>query len=104
VLRAQDRTVPAREQVAAARRWYATAAGGDGALLADHLAAALDDDVPGLERTLAAAREAGDAEVQVLTLDALARILADDARAREADRLLPAARHLVTDADRIDRR
>jgi predicted ATPase/DNA-binding SARP family transcriptional activator/tetratricopeptide (TPR) repeat protein len=104
VLRAEGRPAEAREQVTAARRWYATAAGGDGALLADHLAAALDDDVPSLERTLAAAHTAGDTEVELLTLDALARILADDARAAEADRLLPAARHLLTDADRIDRR
>jgi tetratricopeptide (TPR) repeat protein len=104
VLRAQGRTGPAREQVAEARRWYATAAGGDGALLADHLAAVLDEDVPALERTLAAARAAGDAEVQVLTLDALARILADESLAEEADRLLPSARHLLTEGERIDRR
>jgi tetratricopeptide (TPR) repeat protein len=104
VLRSGGRLAEARDQVTAARHWYDTAGGGDGALLAEHLAAALDEDVPALERTLLAARQAGDTEVEVLTLDALARLLGDDARALEAERLAPSVRHLLTDDDRIDRR
>jgi predicted ATPase/DNA-binding SARP family transcriptional activator/predicted negative regulator of RcsB-dependent stress response len=100
VLRAEGRLDEARAQVRAARRWYATAGAGDGALLADHLAAELDANVPALEQVLIAARAAGDPEVEVLTLDALARLRSDPAPAAEADRRMPHARHLMTDADR----
>jgi predicted ATPase len=105
VLRAEGRDDEARDHVATARRWYATAGGGDGALLADHLAAALDDDADALRRV--AGRH--DPETEALSLDALARIAAADGRTAEAaallaeaDRLAPP--HLVTDDDRIDKR
>ena len=107
VFRALGRIDEARAQVGAARRWYATGGGGDGALLADHLAAALDADELALRRVLAAA----DPEITLLTLDALAYVTARDGRTAEAaallaeaDGLFPAVAHLVTDDDRIDRR
>jgi tetratricopeptide (TPR) repeat protein len=99
----------ARALLAEAQRWYATAGGGDGALLADHLVAALDADPDRLAGVLDAARSAGDAEVEVLTLDRLARLHAEQGHADQAHELhlraearLPAARHVVTDGDRID--
>jgi hypothetical protein len=93
--------------VDAARRWYATAGGGDGALLADHVAADLAADPDRLEAVLSAARAAGDPEVEMLTLDALARLHAAAGRGDEAtalraaaDDLMPAAAHLLTADDR----
>jgi hypothetical protein len=63
-----------------------------------------------LSAVIAAARHAHDVETEVLALDALARIHAeqgrtDDARTMldTADRIMPAAHHLVTDNERIDR-
>jgi tetratricopeptide (TPR) repeat protein len=116
VLRVLDRPDAARAQVLAARRWFTAAGGGDGALLADHLAAALDVDaaepgaVPALDDVLAAARQAQDAEVELLTLDTQARRAAEQGRTADAQALLGAAdlilssvRHLVTDGDRTDR-
>jgi hypothetical protein len=107
VLRGLGRTVDARSQVDSARRWFATAGGGDGALLADHLAAELAADPERLAAVLAAARTAGDPEVEVLTLDALARLHAAAGRVDEAaelraaaDDLMPAAGHLLTADDR----
>jgi tetratricopeptide (TPR) repeat protein len=104
VLRALGRDDEAREHATAARRWYATAGGGDGALLADHLVAALDDDRAGLEQVIAR----HDPETETLSLDALARLAATAGRPAvaaallaEADRLAPP--HLVTEADRIDK-
>ena len=115
VRRALGDRAAARALLGEARRWYATAGGGDGALLADHLAAALDADAGDpaaadhLAGVLDAARQAGDAEVEVLTLDRLARLHAEQGRPAQARDLhalaenrMPAARHLVTDGDRID--
>jgi tetratricopeptide (TPR) repeat protein len=106
VLRALGRTGAARAEVRQAQRWYGTAGGGDGALLADHLAAALDDDEAALQRVLAAA----DPEIRMLTLDALAHLTARGGRTSEAaallgeaDRLYPSVAYLVTGDDRIDR-
>jgi predicted negative regulator of RcsB-dependent stress response len=107
VLRALGRTDEARAQLREARRWYRTGGGGDGALLADHLAAALDADEGSLRRLL----DADDPEIRLLTLDALAAVSAQQGRAAEAvallaeaDGLVPAVAHLVSDDDRIDRR
>ena len=104
VLRALGRDDEARGHLTTARPWYATAGGGDGALLADHLAAALDDDRDALRHIVSR----HDPETEALSLDALARIAAAEGRAAEAaallaeaDRLVPA--HLVTDADRVDK-
>ena len=57
---------------------------------------------------LAAAREGGHVEVQVLALDALARLAASTDRTaaanllREADFLAPGVAHVVDEADRYD--
>jgi tetratricopeptide (TPR) repeat protein len=106
VLRALGRTGGARAEVRQAQRWYGTAGGDDGALLADHLGAALDDDEAALQRVLAAA----DPEIRVLTLDALGHLTAREGRTSEAaallgeaDRLYPSVAYLVTGEDRIDR-
>ena len=59
---------------------------------------------------LTAAHDAGDIEVEVLALDTSALGYAKQGRSAEAqtalaraDQLMPAALHLLTDADRIDR-
>ncbi|GIF22537.1 putative ATPase/DNA-binding SARP family transcriptional activator [Actinoplanes tereljensis] len=110
VLRALGRLDECRAELGTARGWYETAGGGDGDLLSAQMIAALDDDRPALERVLAAARAAGDHEVELLTLDALARRhaaagdhLAAGVLAAAADALLPAVGHQVTPADRLDR-
>ncbi|WP_328472023.1 hypothetical protein OHA21_08780 [Actinoplanes sp. NBC_00393] len=121
VLRAQGRDAEAHAEVSAARDWFLSAGGGDGALLAQHLAAALagsppepaasdqSGPFPSLTEVLGAAAAAGDREVELLTLDLLAARYAeigDHTAARDflgrADQLLPAVRHLLTDGDRID--
>jgi tetratricopeptide (TPR) repeat protein len=116
VLRSAGQRQPARDIARLAQRWYSTAGGGDGAALAEYVLAALDADerapnaAEHLGYVLATARHARDVEVEVLALDALARVNAEQGRttdAREmldtADRVMSAARHLVTDLDRIDR-
>ena len=77
-------------------RWYASAGGGDFALLSHGIFAAMIDDEVGLETVLQQARVAGSVEVQVHALDALARLTAsrgDIGPARtmlvEADTLAP---------------
>ena len=98
-----------------ARDWYCDAGGGDGARLAECLFAASGGcPDPGeaaarLESLLREARTVGDAEVEVLALDALARLRAaegDTDGAAEllvsADAVMPRARFHVTEADRID--
>ncbi len=116
VFRSLGQSTAARAVVEAARNWYALAGGGDGALLADSVLAALDveDEVPGakerIDHVLTVARDAGDIEVEVLALDTSALGFAKLGRPVEAqtalaraDQLTPAALHLLTDADRIDR-
>jgi tetratricopeptide (TPR) repeat protein len=91
-------------------RWYDAAGDGDGALLNRCLLFAEASDDAALERVLDEAGVAGNQEVEVYALDALARIAAergDRERAREllgtADSLAPAVAHLVDDHDRLDR-
>jgi tetratricopeptide (TPR) repeat protein len=91
-------------------RWYDAAGGGDGELLNSCLLFAEAGDDTGLRRLLDEARAAGNREVEVYALDAMARIAAergDRQRAREllgtADALAPAVVHLVDDHDRLDR-
>ncbi|MGV1007169.1 MAG: AfsR/SARP family transcriptional regulator [Dermatophilaceae bacterium] len=116
VLRADGDREMARALVSAARAWYAAAGGGDATVLAQYLTAALAADaaepgsIAGLEAALVAAREAGDVEVEVLTLDTLARVHAEAGRAdlghgllETASTLAPVAAHLLSEADRIDR-
>ncbi|MFC6083558.1 BTAD domain-containing putative transcriptional regulator [Sphaerisporangium aureirubrum] len=116
VLRSAGERRPAREVVRSARSWYAAAGGGDAAVPAEYVLAALDADdgaphaVERLSAVVAAARHVHDAETEVLALDALAHLHAEqgrtgDARAAldAADLVMPAARHLVTDGERIDR-
>jgi len=115
VLRAQGDLDAALAYGRAAQDWYHASGGGDHTRLADCLVAAMDRDAADgaataiLEAVLADAREAGDLEVEVLALDALARRSADSgdtaaaiARLDQADALMPAARLRVTDEDRID--
>ncbi|GIF63816.1 SARP family transcriptional regulator [Asanoa ishikariensis] len=106
VLRALGRGDQARTAVEPACRWYAAAGGGDAALLADYLLAALDadDGAPDagrrLDDVLAAARRDHAVDVEVLALDTLARLRADEGLRAAADAVLPAARHLISDRDR----
>jgi predicted ATPase/DNA-binding SARP family transcriptional activator len=92
------------------QRWYASAGGGDFALLTDTILAAVDDDTMQLEAALRAARAAKNLEVQVSALDALARLAAasgDDASAgsllAEADTVASRVTHLLDEHDRIDK-
>ena len=90
--------------------WYASAGGGDGALLTRCLLAIETSDRDSLDVVLALARADETHLVTVLALDGLARLHAeagDDERARElvaeADALHPVVAHLLDDADRPDR-
>ena len=116
VLRAHGERTDARLVLMAAREWFEAAGGGEGAVLADYLLAALDADrgltqaANRLDEVLAAARRDGQGEVEVLTLDRLARLhaergdpIAATAFLAEADDLAPAVCHLMSDNDRIDR-
>jgi hypothetical protein len=107
--RAAGRPDSSLSLLAESDRWYASAGGGDGALLTRCLRAAIESNVDVLLSTLDDARAAGDAEVQVLALDALARVVAESGdqpaaaeRLREADELFAGARHLLDQADRPD--
>ena len=116
LLRELGESAAARTTVAEAQNWYALAGGGDGALLAESVLAALDveDESPEAQervaRVLGAAHDAGDLEVEVLALDACAVAHAKHGRLHEAqtalaraDQLMSAAHHLLSDSDRIDR-
>ena len=90
-------------------RWYATAGGGDFALLSHSLLAAVNDDAEGLEAVQQEARTTGNIEVLLQALEGLARLAASRgnvAGARtllaEADALAPQVAHLLDEADRID--
>ena len=117
VLRALGQVAPARAALEAATAWHRAAGGGEQAALGECLLAALDaeDQVSGAEQRLVAileeARREDDAPVEVLALDALARIAAeggDVATARDlceaADRRMESASHFITDLDRTDAR
>ena len=90
-------------------RWYASAGGGDFALLNQCILAACRDDAAGLEEALTAARATGNVEVQVHALDALARLAAVSgdvgsatSRLAESDRIAAQAGHLIDASDRFD--
>jgi predicted ATPase/DNA-binding SARP family transcriptional activator len=115
VLRALGQQDAARAALEVATAWHRAAGGGEQAALGDCLLVSLDarDGVPGAEARLvailAAARGHADTPVEVLALDALARLAADAGdlgAARSlgaaADRLAPAAAHVITDFDRTD--
>ncbi len=117
VLRALGQGAPARTALEAATAWHRATGGGEQAALGECLLAALDaeDGVSGTEQRLVAileqARRERDAPVEVLALDALARIAAEAgeiANARDlceaADRRMNAASHFITDLDRSDAR
>jgi tetratricopeptide (TPR) repeat protein len=117
VLRALGQVAPARAALEAATAWHRAAGGGEQAALGECLLGALDaeDHVSGADQRLAAilqqARGDDDAPVEVLALDALARIAAeggDVATARDlceaADRRMQAASNFITDLDRTDAR
>jgi tetratricopeptide (TPR) repeat protein len=114
VLRTAGETTAATDLAARAAAWFTTAGGGDGALLADHVLAALhgDDGAPGaadeLKDVLRRARDAADPVVEVLSLDALAVIEAgaghlDEAKARlDAADGVAASTSLLWAGDRVD--
>ena len=90
-------------------RWYASAGGGDFALLTHCALCAERSDAAGLERVLADARRTGNLEVQVFALDALALLAThsgdlDSARIHlsEADALAPQVAYVVDESDRVD--
>jgi predicted ATPase/DNA-binding SARP family transcriptional activator len=90
-------------------RWYASAGGGDFALLTYCILAAVRDDSAKLEAALKEAHATGNIEVQVHALDALARLAAtqghlESARSllNEADKLAPQIVHLLDESDRLD--
>jgi predicted ATPase/DNA-binding SARP family transcriptional activator len=115
VLRAQGEEAAAAEAAHAADHWFRTSGGGEGARLAACLAAAIDaaagdGDAPErLRGVLQDARQHGDHEIEVLTLDALARWaaaagdpLAAQRHLSAADALRPTVQHLLDEADRVD--
>jgi predicted ATPase/DNA-binding SARP family transcriptional activator len=117
VLRALGDLPRARVELQAAARWHRDAGGGEQAALGECVLAAIEaaDDVPGaperLQGLLDDATALPDAAVEVLALDALARIAAtygDTDTARDlldaADRRFGDASHLITDRDRADAR
>ena len=117
VLRALGDVAPARAALEAATAWHRAAGGGEQAALGECLLAALDasDQISGAEQRLLTrleqARREDDAPVEVLALDALARVAAeagDVAGARDmcaaADRRMESASHFITDLDRTDAR
>ncbi len=111
VLRALGRVAAARTALEAACAWHRAEGGGEQAALGECLLAAIDGAQLQLVAILDAARVNDDAPVEVLALDALARIAAetdDIARAQDlcetADRRMEAASHSITDRDRTDAR
>ena len=91
------------------QRWYASAGGGDFALLTDCMLAATRDDGDALRSLVDEARLTDNVEVQVFALDALARLAAEDHDLATADELLAASdrltalvAHVVDEDDRID--
>jgi len=117
VLRAQGNPAAARTTISTAQAWYRASGGGDGARLADCVLASLNTDsnsdasISSVESVLADARAADDVEVELLCLDALARMHAELGQTplaasllSEADALMGAAWHHVVDEDRIDGR
>jgi tetratricopeptide (TPR) repeat protein len=115
LLRGLGDTDSARSALVAADDWFRASGGGEEALLAECLLAAMDAEAgaPGaagrLASLLAEARGGDDPEVQVLALDALAALRAaagDVGEAREllerADALMPSAGHRITATDRLD--
>ncbi|MCU1502717.1 MAG: transcriptional activator domain [Ilumatobacteraceae bacterium] len=115
VLRALGSLRSARAALEAAAAWHRTAGGGEQAALGDCLLAAMDaaDHLAGadarLQVILEDAQTDGAAHIEVLALDALARLAAehgDGATARRlgqlADRRMESATAFITDRDRID--
>jgi hypothetical protein len=116
-LRAVGEVRQARAALEVAAVWHRNAGDGEQAALGECLLAAMDaaDQIPGAEvrllRVLADARNRDDAPVEVLALDALARVAAvagdltgADDLCRAADRRMPPASHAITDLDRTDAR
>ncbi len=97
ILRSSGDEVVALALLEQTDRWYRTAGGGDGALLARcllaSLSSAIDPAAAGrrLDAVLTEAKEAEDHEVELLAYDALARLAAERGDTDEAGRLLAAA-------------
>jgi predicted negative regulator of RcsB-dependent stress response len=105
----------ARVVVKSSQQWYDAAGGGEDAALADFLLAALDADdgvshaAEQLAGMLANAHREGNVEIEVLALDRLARLHAEQGEMGDAlallacaDAAMPAVYHVVSDTDRID--
>lgn len=91
------------------QRWYASAGGGDFALLTDCVHAAERSDEDALRSVLDEARSVGNQEVQVFALDALARLAAEsgdpgnsEGLLAQSDLLAAEIVHVVDESDRID--
>jgi predicted ATPase/DNA-binding SARP family transcriptional activator len=104
VLRALGRPADARRALEAAAVFHRDSGGGEQATLGDCLLAAIDGDRERLTTALDAARQAGDAPVEVFALDALGRLTGDTALYEAADRRMADASHFITERDRTDRR
>lgn len=115
VLRGEGDHDGAQAAMRAADLWFQSSGGGEGATLAACLRAVMDaeegaaDALVRLTAVLDEAERRGDPEIEVLTLDALARAHADAhdiSEAQElldrADQLMPSAQHLIGEADRLD--
>lgn len=115
VLRAEGDVDGAQAAIRAADQWFQSSGGGEGAALAACLLAVMDaaegaaDALVRLRAVLGDAERRRDPEIEVLTLDALARAAADahDVVAAQtlldrADQLMSSAQHLIGEADRLD--
>jgi tetratricopeptide (TPR) repeat protein len=108
IMRATEQNDAAQALLHQCDDWYRTAGGGDGALLTRALLAATSEaDDPELESIIDQARLAGEHEVQVIILDALALRAAQRGQLRTAQQLLAtadaAALAAVNIADEVDR-
>ena len=117
VLRALGDLDGARRAIESSMAWHRTAGGGEQAALGECVLAAMDaaDGVPGadarLQEILDAARQDGEAHVEVFALDALARLRAgtgDGSGALElcghADARMVDASTFISERDRVDAR
>ena len=110
VMRATGQRDAAQALLRQSDDWYRTAGGGDGALLTRALLAAMSDsDDAELEAIIDQARLAGDHEVEVVMLDALALRVAQRGQLGTAQQLLAtaddaalAAVNVVDEVDRLD--
>ena len=115
ILRGLGDVDQARRVIESSMAWHRAVGGGEQAALGECLLAAMDaadgvSDADGrLQAVLAAAREAGDAHVEVFALDAIARVRSSEGNQAEAlalcdraDARMAAASTLISERDRVD--